>query len=317
MDSISIRQTATVTAEASEYIAASIAVNTTRAYKSQWGSFCAWCEAHGVNALPASPADVASYLAHLAGVGRKPSSIDVARAAIRKFHKVAGVEFDPTTAPVVVQTLKGIRRAKGTAPKQKAAIMTDDLRRMMKRIPSDVHGLRDKALLLLGFALGSRRSELVGLDVSDLQEVPEGLVVTIRRSKTDQQAVGYEKGVARGLYADTCPVTAVLDYLKTAAITEGPLFRAIDKGGNISCDRLTPQSVALVIKARAKAARLGVAKYSGHSLRAGMITQAAKNGATLPDIMRQSGHASVQTVTRYIRKARILDDTNASRVLGL
>ena len=107
---------------------------------------------------------------------------------------MAGGELDPTAAPVVVQTRKGIRRAKGTAPKQKAAIMTDDLKRMMKRIPSDVHGLRDRALLLLGFALGSRRSELVGLDVSDLQEVPEGLVVTVRRSKTDQQAAGYEKG---------------------------------------------------------------------------------------------------------------------------
>ena len=128
----------------------------------------------------------------------------------------------------------------------------------------------------------------------------EGLIVTIRRSKTDQEGAGYEKGIARGENPDTCAVTALQEWMAAAGITEGALFCAIGKGGHLKADRLTPQSVALVIKARAGAVRLKAAKYSGHSLRAGMVTQAAKNGASVTDIMQQSGHKAVQTVMRYV-----------------
>ena len=307
-----------VDASTKNYLGQSISPATLRAYRSQWNAFVAWCDSQQLEACPALPETVAAYLSHLADSGRKPASIDVARAAIRKAHETAGATIDPTSSLLVGQTLKGIRRSKGTAQTQKAALLTDDLKRIMRRIDGKtLKGKRDKAMLLLGFTLGARRSELVALNASDLQEVTEGLIVTIRRSKTDQEGAGYEKGIARGENPDTCAVTALQEWMAAAEITEGALFCAIGKGGHLKEDRLTPQSVALVIKARAGAVRLKAAKYSGHSLRAGMVTQAAKNGASVTDIMQQSGHKAVQTVMRYVRRANILDDRNVSRALGL
>ena len=218
--------------------------------------------------------------------------------------------------PLGPQTLKGIRREKGTAPVQKAPVLTVDLRRMLKTVPADtLKGKRDRALLLVGFATGSRRSELVGLAVEDLEETPEGLVITIRKSKTDQEGKGIVKGIVRGEHPDTCPVSALLDWLQAASITSGPVFRHIGKGGRLG-EQLTAQSVALVVKKAARAAKLDPEKYSGHSLRAGLVTQAAKNGVSVSDIMRQTGHRSTETVNKYVRKVRVFDD-NASASLGL
>jgi site-specific recombinase XerD len=324
------KQTAPVDASTINYLDQSISAATLRAYRSMWNSFTAWCDVQGLDACPALPETVAAYVSHLADAGRKPASIDVTRAAIRKAHETSGAAVDPTTSPLVSQVMKGIRRSKGVAPVQKAAMLTDDLKRMIKRMDADTLRVkRDKAVLLLGFCLGARRSELVALNAEDVQEVAEGLIINIRRSKTDQEAAGYLKGVARGENADTCPVTALQEYMDAVGITEGPLFRASDKAGRMPRmmndrktglpvdNRLTPQSIALIVKERAGAARLGKAKYSGHSLRAGMVTQAAKNGASVADIMQQSGHKSVQTVTRYMRRGNILDKSNASRALGL
>ena len=297
------------------YIGASIAANTQRAYRGQWQAFAAWCESAKLPAMPAAPETVAAYLARLADAGKKAATIDSARAAIRKAHETAGQD-DPTARPLVKQTLKGIRREKGTAPVQKAPVLTIDLRRMLQGIPADtLKGKRDRALLLVGFATGSRRSELVGLAAEDVEETPEGLLLTIRRSKTDQEGRGTVKGIARGEHPDTCPVSALLDWLQAAGITSGPVFRHVKKGGRLG-DQLTAQSVALVVKAAAKGAKLDPAKYSGHSLRAGLVTQAAKNGVAVTDIMRQTGHRSSETVNRYVRKANIFDD-NASARLGL
>lgn len=318
-NSVSIQEhTEPIDESTQNYLGQSMSASTLRAYRSQWQAFVAWCELQDVESMPALPETVARYLASLADRGYKPSSIDVARAAIRKAHETAGASMDPTSSPLVVQTLKGIRRSKGTAPHQKAALLTDDLKMIIRKIDgTTLKGQRDKALLLIGFCLGARRSELVGLDAGDVQEVDEGIIITIRRSKTDQEGAGYEKGIARGEHPETCPVTAMMEYMASANITEGPIFRSIVKGGEIQSERLSAQSVALIIKARVGAAKLTASKYSGHSLRAGMVTQAAKNGASVTDIMQQTGHKSVQTVTRYVRRANILDDKNASRALGL
>jgi site-specific recombinase XerD len=306
------------------YIGASMAANTRRAYEGQWETFTRWCADAGLPSLPADPGTISAYLAYLADNGKKPATIDSARAAIRKYHEGAGVP-DPTSSPLVKQTLKGIRREKGTAPAQKAPALTADMRRLVASIPNiktakgqDRHPLctlRDKALLLLGFATGSRRSELVSLTVEDLQETAKGLLVTIRRSKTDQEGKGMVKGVVRGEHADTCPVSALLEWIQAAGITSGPVFRNITKGGKLG-EQLTPQTVALIMKAAAVAAKLDPAKYSGHSLRAGMVTQAAMNGMTVTDIMRHTGHRSPETVTRYIRIANVFEN-NASAALGL
>ena len=199
---------------------------------------------------------------------------------------------------------------------QRRSNLTADLRRMLKTVSAEtLKGKRDRAILLVGFATGSRRSELVGLAVDDIEETPEGLVITIRRSKTDQEGRGIVKGIARGEHPETCPVSALLDWLQAAAITSGPVFRHIGKGGRLE-GQLTAQSVALVIKAACKAARLDATKYSGHSLRAGLVTQAAKNGVAVSDIMRQTGHKSTETVNRYVRKVQVFED-NASARLGL
>jgi site-specific recombinase XerD len=271
------------------YIGASMAANTARAYRGQWVAFSRWCDAGGLVALPAVPGTVSAYLASMADAGKKAATIDSARAAIRKAHEAAGAD-DPTAAALVKQTLKGIRREKGTAPVQKAPVLTVDLRRMLKTVSADtLQGKRDRAILLVGFATGSRRSELVGLTMEDLNETPEGLLLTIRKSKTDQEGRGIVKGVIRGEHADTCLVSALLDWVKAAGITTGPVFRNIGKGGKIG-GQLTAQSVALVVKAAAKAAKLDAGKYAGHSLRAGLVTQAAKNGASVGDIMRTTGH---------------------------
>jgi site-specific recombinase XerD len=297
------------------YLEESAADNTRRAYAGQWRRFERWCSDAGLRALPATAATVSAYLARLADDGKRDSTIEGARAAIRKTHEAAG-EDDPTAAALVKQTLKGIRRQCGVAVVQKSPILTTDLRRLLGVIPGEtLKGKRDRALLLLGFALASRRSELVSLDVADIEDDPRGLLVTIRRSKTDQEGKGIVKGIVRGEQAETCPVSALREWLQAAGITAGPVFRRVARGGHVG-ERLTAQSVALVLKAACRAAGLDIDKYSGHSLRAGMVTQAAKNGVTVADIMRQTGHRSTETVNKYIRKSSVFED-NASARLGL
>ena len=169
------------------YIGASMAANTARAYRGQWDAFARWCDAGALVAIPAAPGTVAAYLASMADNGKKAATIDSARAAIRKAHETAGLD-DPSASVLFKQTLKGIRREKGTAPTQKAPVLTVDLHRMLHTLSADtLQGKRNRALLLVGFATGSRRSELVGLDAEDIEETPEGLLLVIRRSKTDQE----------------------------------------------------------------------------------------------------------------------------------
>lgn len=217
-------------------------------------------------ALPASPEAVAAFLAAEANRGVKPSTIGRRLAAIRYAHKLAGHE-PPTNSEAVKATLRGIRRTAGSAPVRKAPATADKVLAMVAKADTDVKGLRDCALLLLGFAGAFRRSELVALDVTDLQFCDSGLRVIIRKSKTDQEGLGITIAIARGSIA--CPVDAVHAWIKTAAITEGPLFRAVTRTGKISVRQLSARAVAELVKTYARRAGLKAADFSGHSLRSG------------------------------------------------
>ena len=209
--------------QAREFIRASKAESTLRGYRSDWRHFCAWCDRHGVCLLPASPEVVASYIAEYASFLRV-GSIQRRLNAIAEAHKAAGLE-SPTATGIVKNTMKGIRRTKGTAPEQKTPTLTDDIRAMVEAAGTGLIGLRDRALILLGFAGAFRRSELVGLDIKDCIFGKDGLTVTLRRSKTDQDGQGRKIGIPYGANPETCPVRVLQAWIEQAALTSGPVGR--------------------------------------------------------------------------------------------
>jgi len=287
--------------------------NTRRAYKTDWAAFVAWCQERRLRQLPASPSIVAAYVAQLADAGRKVPTIERALAAIAKAHSMSN-HPSPIGAAILLETMAGIRRKLGTRPEQKTALDLDALRAMLAHLGVGLAGKRNRAILLLGFAGGFRRSELVALDMSDIVSVPEGLTVLIRRSKTDQEARGRTIGIPKGTDA-TCPVAAVRSWLEAASLVDGPVFRSIDRYERIGTRALTPQSVALIVKAAAEGAGLDPTRFAGHSLRSGFATEAAKAGKSERAIMRQTGHRSPSMVRRYIRDANIFSDNAADGIL--
>jgi site-specific recombinase XerD len=297
-----------------EFIRASKAENTLRGYQSDWRGFCAWCEGHGLCPLPATPETVASYIAECAG-HLKPGSIQRKLNAIAEAHKAMGAE-SPTHHAMVTNTMKGIRRTKGAAPVQKAAALTDDIRAMVDQTDAGLIGVRDSALILLGFAGAFRRSELVGLATADCTFSKDGLTVTLRRSKTDQEGQGRRVGIPYGSNPATCPVRTVQEWLEQSGVNGGPLFRSINRHGQVQAGRLSGIDVARVVKKLAERAGLDAAKYAGHSLRAGHATTAAIGGASERSIMNQTGHRSVQMVRRYIRDGSLFRENSAAK-LGL
>ena len=297
-----------------EYILASKVENTLRGYQSDWRHFCAWCDSHSIGPLPATSECVAAYIAECAG-HLKPGSIQRRLNAIAEAHKAAGLE-SPTHAAIVRNTLKGIRRTLGTAPEQKATALTDDIRAMVDATDAGIIGARDRALILLGFEGAFRRSELVGLDFEDCAFGKDGLTITLRRSKVDQEAAGSKIGVLYGSSPETCPVRNVQAWLEAASITAGPLYRSINRHGQLQPGRLSGIDVARVVKKLVTRAGLDPAKYAGHSLRAGHATAAAIAGASERSIMKQTGHRSVQMVRRYIRDGSLFRENSAGK-LGL
>jgi site-specific recombinase XerD len=297
-----------------EYIRASKADNTVRGYQSDWREFCNWCQSHGVGPLPASAESVAVYIAECASC-LKVGSVQRRLNAIAEAHKATGAE-SPTRSPIVNNTMKGIRRTKGTAPVQKSAALTDDIRAMVDQCDAGLIGARDRALVLLGFASAFRRSELVALDVEECAFGKDGLIITLRRSKTDQTCAGRKIGIPYGANPDTCPVRTVLGWIELPGITNGPLFRSISRHGRQQPGALSPIDVARVVKKLAVRAGLNPAKYAGHSLRSGHATSAAIAGASERSIMNQTGHRSVQMVRRYIRDGSLFRENSAGK-LGL
>jgi integrase len=246
----------------------------------------------------------------------KVGSIQRRLNAIAEAHKAAAGLESPTHASLVRNTLKGIRRTLGTAPSQKAAALTDDVRAMVEATDAGVIGARDRALVLLGFAGAFRRSELVGLDVADCSFGKDGLTVTLRRSKVDQAGAGRKIGIPYGANPETCPVRTLQGWLEVAAISGGPLFRSINRHGRVQARVLSGIDVARVVKKLALRAGLDATRYAGHSLRAGHATAAAIAGASERSIMNQTGHRSVQMVRRYIREGNLFRENSAGK-LGL
>jgi site-specific recombinase XerD len=297
-----------------EYIKASKAASTLRGYQSDWRHFCAWCEERIQCPLPATPEAVATYIAECAG-HLKVGSIQRRLNAIAEAHKATGAE-SPTSTGMVRNTFKGIKRTLGTAPVQKAAALTEDIRAIVDATDTGIIGVRDRALVLLGFAGAFRRSELVGFDVEDCSFGRDGLTITLRKSKTDQNGEGRKIGIPYGSNPATCPVRTVQDWLAQAGITTGPLFRSINRHGQVQACRLAGIDVARVIKKLTTRAGLDAGQYAGHSLRAGHATSAAMAGASERSIMNQTGHRSVQMVRRYIRDGSLFRENSAGK-LGL
>ena len=289
-----------------DILAAAAAPATRTAYRSDASIFVAWCIVNGREALPALPETVARFLLDQARRGRKPNTLTRRIAAIRAMHKHAGFE-PPTSAEVVRSTMKGLRRTLGAAPVKKAAATANIIRQMVDLCADTRGGKRDRAILTLGFALASRRSELVALRVEDLEEVPDGLRVTIRKSKTDQEGAGMVKFVPRG--SNLRPVEALQMWLEASGITEGPIFRRVRSNGDVgpalSADG---EQVAVIVKNYAKKVGADPKKFAGHSLRAGFITSAADHGANIFKMMDVTGHKSVETLRGYVRNSEGFKD---------
>jgi site-specific recombinase XerD len=299
---------------ASEFVQHSKASNTVRAYRADWSHFEMWCRAHGQSSLPAPPETVALYVADLSAI-RKPATLTRRLSAISQAHQIAAME-SPTTSAKVRLVMSGIRRSKGIAQVAKTPVLVDDLRRMISNLPEGLMGVRDRALLLIGFAGGFRRSELVALNRADFEFTREGLVVTIRRSKTDQDGEGRKIGVPFGSNPATCPIRSLQDWIEKSGISEGPMFRPINRHGKMASIRLSGAAVASVVKRYVGAAGLDAGQFAGHSLRSGLATSAAMAGASERSIMNQTGHRSLNTVRRYIRDGSLFRE-NAVAVVGL
>ena len=262
--------------QAQKYARLSRSGNTLRAYDADWRDFTAWCSRCACSCLPATSQTVAQYIADLAKC-RKASTIQRRLSTISQIHQLRGFE-SPTKCEMVRSVLKGIRRALGTAPHQKTPLVANDVREMVARLPDSLLGVRDCALLLLGFAGAFRRSELVGLNVDDLTFTPDGLIIVLRRSKTDQEGQGRKIGIPRLPASDACPVRAIQDWLECSRIADGPVFRPVGVGDRLCARRLSARAVALVIKRNVAKGR-DASQFAGHSLRAGFVTSASQGGA--------------------------------------
>lgn len=298
--------------QAQHYAEQSSSDNTKRAYRADWRQFTAWCDQHAAVYLPATPATVAAFIADEAE-RRKVATLERRLVAISQAHQLAGFDT-PTRSEAVRRVMKGIRRTKGSAQTQKHAATLDVLREMVRSCDDSTKGMRDKAILLLGYAGALRRSELVSLDKEDCTFTEQGVILRIKRSKTDQEGQGYEKGIPYGLIAATCPVRALERWLQVAAIDQGAVFRSITKGGMVRANRLSGADVARIVKHYAELAGLDVAAFSGHSLRAGLPTDAGAMGLQERDIMEHTGHKSIAVARRYIRRGGLFRNNIAGQV---
>lgn len=285
----------------------SLSDNSKRAYRADLRQFEA-----SSRTIPCSPSSVAAYIAELAG-SHAAASIQRRLAGIAKAHRAAGFD-DPTKAEIVTGTMRGIKRLVGVAQREAKALQRDDLFAALSKMGHRPIDVRDKALLLIGFAGAFRRSELVGLNRGDVDYVRQGIVIRLRRSKTDQHGSGRNIAIPFGR-THWCPVQHLNDWLGQSQIKQGPLFRSINRHGHITAQRLSGEAVSIIVKRRVKAAGFDPKFYSGHSLRAGLATSAAMAGASMWKIRQQTGHASDAMLTRYIRDGDMFTENAAGVVL--
>jgi integrase len=287
--------------------------NTKRAYKADWRDFLAFCQKHALSSLPASPDTVTLYLSQLAET-KKMATIRRRVASIAEAHRVAGLAT-PTTG-IVKTLLSGLARSTNQHQTRKKALRVSDLADSIPLFGDDLRGCRDKAILLLGFAGGFRRSEITNLVIGDITFTDSGMMITIRQSKTDQAGQGMTKTIGNGRYLPTCAVSALRLYLKGLGKVSGPVFRNIKKGGEIIGNKLTPQSVAAIVKKAVSLCGLNPDSFGGHSLRSGHITAAKQAGIMTEEIMKTTGHKDPSMITRYYQGGT-REQYQISRTIGL
>ncbi|MEQ1598719.1 MAG: site-specific integrase [Methylotenera sp.] len=290
----------------SKYIRAALADNTRKGYQSDLAHFMSWG-----GSIPSSPEQVSQYLAAHAEI-LSPATLSRRVVSIGRAHTANGIS-SPTKSDLVKTTLRGIKRSVSTKQRQVEPVLKNNLLEMINGL-HDAKGIRDKAILLIGFAGGFRRSELVGLQFSDVEFVEQGLVIHLRKSKTDQEGQGRKIAIpyARG---NVCAVLALKNWLEVASIDSGALFRPISRHGFIESKQLSAQTVAIIVKERVGAVGLNACNFSGHSLRAGLVTSAAQAGVSAWKIKAQTGHRSDAMLNRYVRDARIFIDNAVGELL--
>ena len=292
------------------------AKNTLRAYKSDFKDFSIFCAKHGINSLPTEPKIISLYLTHLSKYS-KISTLRRRLVSISMFHKLKGHYLD-TKHPIIVENLMGIRRLKGSIQKGKKPLLISHLKLIVNVIneyrTDEIKKLRDKTIILIGFGGGFRRTELMSIDYDDLEFVPEGLKINIKKSKTDQFGEGMIKGLPYFTNEIYCPVTNLKKWLKISKIKTGPIFRRFSKGLSLTNQRLSDQSVVLLMKKYLTLAGIENKNFAGHSLRSGFATVAAESGADERSIMAMTGHKSTEMVRRYIKEVNIFKNNALNKV---
>ena len=292
-------------------------LNTIRAYKSDFKDFGAFCAKHNFKTLPTDPKIVSLYLTYLSGRDAKMSTLRRRLVSISMIHKLKGHYLD-TKHPVIIENLMGIKRTKGSFQRGKKPILINQLKAIINVINEEkideIKKIRDKTIILVGFGGGFRRAELMSIDHEDLEFVPEGVKITIKRSKTDQFGEGMIKGLPYFSNQEYCPVVHLKKWLEISKIKNGSIFRRFTKGCSLSKNRLTDQSVVLLIKDYLNLAGIENKNYSGHSLRSGFATASAESGADERSIMAMTGHKTTQMVRRYIKEANLFKNNALNKI---
>ena len=291
--------------------------NTVRAYKSDFKDFGLFCAQNGFKSLPSEPKIVSLYLTYLSTKDSKISTLKRRLVSIGVIHRLKGYYLD-TKHPSIIENITGIKRRKGSIQKGKKPILINDLKKLINVIDQgkykEIKKLRDRSIILIGFSGGFRRNEIVSLDYDDLDFVEEGLKIQIRRSKTDQFGEGLVKALPYFDNHQYCPVVSLKNWIDKSKINSGPLFKRFVKGSKLSENRLTDQTVALLIKEYLQLAGINSKNYSGHSLRSGFATSAAESGAEERSIMTMTGHKSTEMVRRYIKEANLFKNNALNKI---
>ena len=291
--------------------------NTIRAYKSDFNDFALFCTQNGFKSLPSEPKVVSLYLTHLSTKNAKMSTLRRRLVSIGVIHKLKGHYLD-TKHPSIIENVMGIKRRKGSIQKAKKPLLISNLKQVINIIDKvnneEIKKSRDRSIILIGFSGGFRRNEIVSLDYDDLEFVKEGLKINLKRSKTDQFGEGLVKGLPYFDNPQYCPVVSIQKWIEISKVTSGPIFRRFIKGSKLSENRLTDQTVALIIKKYLKLAGIDSTNYSGHSLRSGFATSAAEAGAEERTIMAMTGHKSTEMVRRYIKEANLFKNNALNKI---
>ena len=293
------------------------AINTVRAYKSDFKDFGLFCAQNGFKSLPSEPKIVSLYLTFLSTKDAKMSTLKRRLVSIGVIHKLKGFYLD-TKHPSIIENIMGIKRRKGSIQKSKKPILINNLKAIInvidEKIDNEIKKLRDRTIILIGFSGGFRRNEIVSLNYDDLDFVQEGVKIDIRRSKTDQFGEGSVKALPYFDNSKYCPVVSLKKWISVSEINSGSLFRRFLKGSKLSEKRLTDQTVALLIKEYLQLTGIDSRNYSGHSLRSGFATSAAEAGAEERSIMAMTGHKSTEMVRRYIKEANLFKNNALNKI---